>query len=157
MQPWIALERRIMCDCHKNILVLIWCTLIYSQSSSAFRLPIQWWTRGDVWTETTLESTSAHMLEEVSEKCSINVHKDLKLENLDSLIASTTFKVVGSCSVYWYKLINLEDRQEKMKHHNWQCVIMIYINETCFDHISAAVIVMKAVLLIYSRSGYNDQ
>lgn len=34
---------------------------------------------------------------------------------------------------------------------------MISIIETCFDHISAAVIVMKAVLLIYSRSGYDNQ
>lgn len=106
-----------------------------------------------------LESTSAHMLEEVSEKWSINVHEDLKLENLDTLTASTTLPQPPGCwkllsvaaPVYLYKLINLEDQQEKMKHHNWQRKIVIYINETCFEHISAAVIVMKAVLLIHSR------
>lgn len=37
------------------------------------------------------------------------------------------------------------------------CIIMIYINETTVDHHSAADIVMRGILLIKSRSGYNDQ
>lgn len=37
------------------------------------------------------------------------------------------------------------------------CIIRIYINETTFDHHFEADIVMRGILLIKSRSGYNDQ
>lgn len=37
------------------------------------------------------------------------------------------------------------------------CKVVIYINEITFDHHSAADIVMRGVLLIKSRSGYNNQ
>lgn len=63
----------------------------------------------------------------------------------------------AAAPVYSCKLIILEDQQEKIKCHNWPRIIMIYVNETSFHHISAAATVMKAVLLIYSRSRYNDQ